>query len=233
MAKQQGLRGDDPYPILESLPGRVSRRKLRLFGCGCCRQRVWHLLTDVRSRRAVEVAERYAEGEADPATLRAAWLEAGRACQARGTAGFRSTVKTNAAAAAALAAHRNHSARAVAGRVFATVWYGEGLNNEARRGEERAAHLVLVRCVFGDTLQPVTIDPAWRSWNDGTVPQLAQAIYENRTLPEGTLDTTRLAVLADALEEAGCDDADLLAHCRGPGPHVRGCWVVDLLLGKK
>jgi hypothetical protein len=61
---------------------------------------------------------------------------------------------------------------------------------------------------------------------------LAQAAYEQRELPAGTLDLTRLAVLADALEEAGCDQADLLGHLRGPGPHVRGCWAVDLVLGK-
>jgi hypothetical protein len=61
---------------------------------------------------------------------------------------------------------------------------------------------------------------------------LAQAAYDERVLPAGTLDTARLAVLADALEDAGCADADLLGHLRGPGPHVRGCWAVDLLLGK-
>ena len=61
---------------------------------------------------------------------------------------------------------------------------------------------------------------------------LAPAAYDDRTLPAGTLDPDRLAVLADALEEAGCDNDDLLSHVRGPGPHVRGCWVVDLLLGK-
>ena len=61
---------------------------------------------------------------------------------------------------------------------------------------------------------------------------LARAAYDQRELPSGALDTTRLAVLADALEEAGCDQADLLTHLRGPGPHVRGCWVVDLILGK-
>jgi hypothetical protein len=62
---------------------------------------------------------------------------------------------------------------------------------------------------------------------------LAQAAYDQRELPAGTLDPTRLAVLADALEEAGCDQADLLSHLRDPGPHVRGCWVIDLLLGKE
>ena len=61
---------------------------------------------------------------------------------------------------------------------------------------------------------------------------MAQVIYEDRDLPSGHLDNARLAVLGDALEDAGCTDADILKHCRGSGPHVRGCWVVDLLLGK-
>jgi hypothetical protein len=61
---------------------------------------------------------------------------------------------------------------------------------------------------------------------------VARAAYDERELPSGTLDGARLAVLTDALEESGCDQADLLAHLRGPGPHVRGCWAVDLILGK-
>ena len=61
---------------------------------------------------------------------------------------------------------------------------------------------------------------------------LARAAYDQRELPAGTLDTARLAVLADALEDAGCANADILNHCRRPGVHVRGCWAVDLLLGK-
>ena len=59
-----------------------------------------------------------------------------------------------------------------------------------------------------------------------------QAAYEERELPAGTLDLARLAILADALEEAGCTNADILNHCRVPGVHVRGCWAVNLLLGK-
>ena len=70
------------------------------------------------------------------------------------------------------------------------------------------------------------------AWNDAVVVRLAQSAYEERHLPAGTLDNGRLAVLADALEEAGCTDADILDHLRGPGPHVRGCWPVDLCLGK-
>jgi hypothetical protein len=79
----------------------------------------------------------------------------------------------------------------------------------------------------------VTSDTAWLTWNGGIVPKLAAAIYEERELPQGTLDNTRLAVLADAPEEAGYTNGDILDHCRKPGTHVRGCWVVDLLLGKE
>jgi hypothetical protein len=61
---------------------------------------------------------------------------------------------------------------------------------------------------------------------------IAQGAYDQRELPAGTLDTSRLAVLADALEEVGCTDPDLLDHLRGPGPHYRGCWAIDILLGK-
>jgi hypothetical protein len=78
----------------------------------------------------------------------------------------------------------------------------------------------------------VAVDPAWLAWHDGAVVKLAEAVYEERELPSGHLDAGRLAILADMLEEAGCCDAGLLGHLRGPGPHVRGCFAVDLLLGK-
>jgi hypothetical protein len=78
----------------------------------------------------------------------------------------------------------------------------------------------------------VAVGDGWLAWGSGTVRRLAGAAYEERELPGGTLDTTRLAVLADALEEAGCTDPMLLGHLRGPGPHPRGCWAVDLILGK-
>src|SRR5262245_56387085 len=90
----------------------------------------------------------------------------------------------------------------------------------------------LVREIFGNPFCPAVVDPAWLTWNSGTVARLAQAAYEERELPAGRLDAARLAVLADALEEASCADPSLLEHIRGPGPHVRGCWAVDALLGK-
>lgn len=87
----------------------------------------------------------------------------------------------------------------------------------------------LLRDVVGNPFRPATLDPAWRS---PSVTDLAQAAYKERKLPGGELDPLRLGVLADALEEAGCGSADLLAHLREPGPHFRGCWAVDLVLGK-
>jgi hypothetical protein len=96
---------------------------------------------------------------------------------------------------------------------------------QAVAAEEREAQCILLRDIFGNPFRPVTIDPSWLTWNGSTVVKLADAIYEDRAFD-------RLPVLADALEEAGCSDQAILDHCRGPGPHVRGCWVVDLMLGK-
>ncbi len=91
----------------------------------------------------------------------------------------------------------------------------------------------LLRDVVANPFRPASIvDPAWLAWRGGVVRELARAAYEGRLLPEGTLEPARLAVLADALEEAGCDYAELLGHLRGPGVHVRGCHALDLLLGK-
>ena len=97
------------------------------------------------------------------------------------------------------------------------------------KDESTAFQLGTLYDIFGNPFRPVLIHPSWLT----TTPlRLAQAAYDDRQLPSGLFDLQKLAILADALEEAGCTDAEILAHCRGPGPHVRGCWVVDLLLGK-
>ena len=84
----------------------------------------------------------------------------------------------------------------------------------------------LLRNIAGRPFRPDhAIGPSWLAWNDGAVGKVAAAIYDDQTFD-------RLPLLADALEDAGCTGADILSHCRGPGVHVRGCWVVDLLLGK-
>jgi hypothetical protein len=81
----------------------------------------------------------------------------------------------------------------------------------------------LIRCIFGDPFRPVAVDPAWLT---SDVLTLARGIYDEKAFD-------RLPILADALQDAGCEDEALLSHCRGPGPHVRGCWVADLVLGKE
>ena len=81
----------------------------------------------------------------------------------------------------------------------------------------------LIRDIFGNPFRPVSLSPEWRT---STAVALAQQMYDSR-------DFSAMPILADALQDAGCDNADILDHCRGPGPHVRGCWVVDLVLEKK
>ena len=88
---------------------------------------------------------------------------------------------------------------------------------------ERSIYGDLVHCVFGNPFRPAPFSPAWRT--DATI-ALARHMYESR-------EFSAMPILADALQDAGCDSADILDHCRGPGPHVRGCWVVDLVLGKE
>jgi hypothetical protein len=83
-----------------------------------------------------------------------------------------------------------------------------------------------IREVFCNPVRTLTVDPAWLTWGDGIVVRLARAAYDERRFDD-------LPILADALEDAGCADAELLGHLRGPGPHVRGCWAVTLLLGKE
>jgi hypothetical protein len=121
------------------------------------------------------------------------------------------------------------------GIASAGAWFGAvrtAAGTAARLGSsEPTVQAALLRDIF-NPFRPVSLAPAVLTWHDSTVVRLARAAYDQRHLPDGTLDNGRLAVLADALEEAGCQDQDILSHCRSGGEHVRGCWVVDLILGK-
>jgi hypothetical protein len=100
------------------------------------------------------------------------------------------------------------------------------------KAAERSAQCRLLHDIVGNPFRPAAaLDPACVAWRGEVVRELAWAAYDER-LPEGTLEPARLVLLADALEDAGCIDAELLGHLRGPGPHVRGCWAVDLVLWK-
>jgi hypothetical protein len=225
---------------------RGCRRQLRLFACACCR-RAWHLLPQRQLTRALQVCERYADGRAGGAERSAARAEAheaaGRAgAIPRGMAarGVWCAAEANALSAAC-GAHtyaanaRMHEALAAAGDLH-SAREGRPLTAPESRAvagpaihAERGRHCLLARDIFGNPFRPVAINPACLTTQ---VVALAQAAYDQREMPSGHLAPDRLAVLADALEEAGCTDQAVFEHLRGPGPHVRGCWVVDLLPGK-
>jgi hypothetical protein len=161
------------------------------------------------------VAERFADGQATAPTLRKWQAAAFEAFELTGEAGH-----LDAADAAYCVAHEDAATAA--------------LNvSESVAEVEEVGQCDLLRDIVGNPFRvPPPIDRAWLCWNDGTIPRLALASYEERSLPAGVLDTVRLSVLADALEDAGCADADLLGHLRGSGPHVRGCFALDAVLGK-
>jgi hypothetical protein len=224
----------DPQPMIECLRGKVSERKLRLFAAAAAR-RIWRQLTDERSRRGVEAVEEYVNGQASDQDLRRAGEAAGEAAATGPWKYHWSPVAATAAAAACRNPMTIEAAAAAArGAVDAADLEYELplLDRLIAEESDLIAQCQLLRDLFGNPFCPATISPFWLTWNDATVVRLAQSAYAERHMPEGTLDNGRLAVLADALEEAGCNDADVLGHLRGPGPHVRGCWPVDLCLGK-
>jgi hypothetical protein len=184
-------------------------------------------LRDERSRNAIELAERFAEGSAIEEELTQArrdaddvWLE----WAYEGGSGPVSDAEMDASEAAYHAAW--YAERAISAARSASDIAAHALSYEGKQSVEQESQCRLLREHFGNPIHPASVDPSWLAWNGGTIPKLAQAMYDERTFD-------RLPILADALEEAGCDSADILNHCRKPGGHVRGCWVVDLISGKK
>jgi hypothetical protein len=193
MKEAEWLACDDPGKMLNFLGRKASERKLRLFVVACCLGD-WSSLYEDRSRRLVELAERYADGEASEAEL----AEARRIAY---PGELLSMIDPKVAGAALV------------------------LVRVMKR--EPARQVRNLREIFGNPFRRRrSTDPAWLSWSGGTVRKLDQSIYDERAFD-------RLPVLADALEEAGCTDAVILSHCRSGEGHVRGCWVVDLLLDRE
>jgi hypothetical protein len=206
-------------------------RAFRLFACACCR-RVWHLLGDERSRAAVGVSEQYADGRATRSAQGRAFRAAEEVVGTLKSSGRGNRAPYLAATMAMWAAadsiqdavgFTSETSEALAGHLAQKA----GQLRAAARAAEERRQCDLLRCLAGNPFRPPpALDPTWLAWNDRAVPRLAQTIYE-----ECTFD--RLPVLADALEEAGCTDAQVLEHARRPGEHARGCWVVDWVLEKK
>lgn len=250
MTKKEWLSCRLPMEMLTFVRKKATGRKLRLFAVGCCRL-TWHLLDEPTGRHLVEVSERLADGNSTKVEWAAAVIKAKQARETlnarqpkaykrsrdAGEAGSCLITALDAAIATAsptgrdaahsssvAAAHATgtHAARLASGPLYADAESYVAAENVGRVGEyQRQADLV--RDLFGPLpFRPVTIPSSLLT---SSVTRLAQAIYDEHRFGD-------MPILADALEEAGCDNEEVLAHCRAATPHVRGCWVVDLVLGK-
>jgi hypothetical protein len=235
MNEGKWLQCTSPMPMLDFLQGKVSERKLRLFAVACCRP-FWHLL-DARKRRAIEILERYADGGTtenevrglarlfDKSDAEPAHLAVANAVMSL----LNLLAPADPTRDAMFAAY--HAARA-AGKEAGPGWESshdeeggedrESLPGAIARAQESLAQCRLLRDIAGDPFRPVAVDLAW---NVPAVAARARIIYESRTFD-------RMAELAVSLADAGCADNRILEHCRAAGPHVRGCWLLDLILGK-
>ena len=228
------------FELLGFLGDRLGDRKRRLFAVACCR-RFAHRLDDPRSRRALEVAERYAEGLASEEErllaeedgfdahiqMRESRLDANSP-----VVWSRQAELLTQASALSVALGTYYAEDAADHSRWSLAALGQGWLAEQ---QEEALQCQLLRDVVGSPFRRVTVEPAWRLYNEGAARHLAEWIHEQR-------DFERLPILGDALEEAGCADEAILDHCRQgwgarPGEqrieHVRGCWVIDLILGRE
>jgi hypothetical protein len=228
MTEADWLACTDPTPMLEFLRGKASDRKLRLFAVACWR-RIWPLLSDERSRRAVEVAEQFADGLLSEPELRRSHFAADKAASEAAYPSYAPYSQADPAAAYAASAATSQWPLNVVGQTACAAsnasfcCFRSEASADAARAAELREQCHLLCDIFGPLLlRPVAFDPFWLT---STVKQLAGAIYDYHAFD-------CLPVLADALEEASCTNPDILAHCREPGPHIRGCWVLDLILGK-
>jgi hypothetical protein len=232
MSESEWLACQDPQAMLTFLleNGKTSDRQLRLFAVACCRL-LWHILPDERNRNAIEVAERFAEGTATRKELDMAKVSALEAASAAasGGPGVGERERLNAYNAA-VATARCTERRAITAASRTVSWVCSYPPSSSPASGTEVCELL--RCIFGNAWRPLPpLDASLLTWHAGVVTNLARAAYDERVMPKGKLDSARLAVLCDALEEADAD-AELITHLRSSGPHVRGCHAVDAILGK-
>jgi hypothetical protein len=239
MTADEWQASDDAMKMLNSVRGRASPRKLRLFQVACVR-RIWPYVTDPASRALVELVERADDGQLPEAAFLAVpydWLtdDGGgpgpaerHAFMVAGHVGYSLVSPLHGSP---FPPDDWRDAVAAASGAATVVAQAAGLPRGDERlpayrtlqAQEAAAQAGLVRDLFGNPFRPVAADARWRTTD--TV-GLATGIYDERAFD-------RLPVLADALMDAGCADEQVLGHCRSEEPHVRGCWLVDLVLRKE
>ncbi|HUR53315.1 MAG TPA: hypothetical protein VMZ71_04255 [Gemmataceae bacterium] len=212
------LESVSPGHLARFLLNEASPRKSGLFIRHLCRC-FPDVFSDPRTRAALDAADALEAGEI-------AEDEFARAIRAAGEAGAQppGVVATAEGYAAQVAGHTASVGfyPGVLASMRSAVLAHEGAGRGPRKNPTARAMRPVFFEHFGDPKSPVELDPLWRS---STVRALANGVYADRAFD-------RLPILADALMDAGCGHADILDHCRSDSPHVRGCWVVDLLLGK-
>jgi hypothetical protein len=231
MTRSEWLKATNPHELLAHLGDNAGDRKLRLVACACAR-RAWALLRDKRTRKAIEIAERYADGLVVAKKVILASEAAGSAVEEAPTefdgqiamVGYRVThANTAVAARETLGMVINAAARLARETCLVDAEASKAWTAAAMA--ELTAQAKLVRDIFGNPWRSAKLKSSWVQDHKGAVVRLAQTIYDERAFAS-------LPKLAHALEKAGCRDSAILAHCRGTDEHVRGCWVLDLLLGK-
>ena len=235
MTQEQWLVCMDPAHMIDYLffDRRVSDRKLRLFACACCR-RIKRLIEDEDIPELLDLAEGFADGGVDQTSF-VTHREVLLRRYGSVFAGLPEYHPADAAREAVLRAasfaydtipetYEDNDDAPYPDWAATFARYAVGGEQGEFRSEqtEGSSQVKLLNDIFGNPFRPVTVEPGWRTAN---VVELARTIYEERAFD-------RLPILANALMDAGCNDEQVLDHCRGPGPHVRGCWVVDLVLGK-
>jgi hypothetical protein len=242
MTEAEWLTATDPTPMLEYICKNTSNRKLRLFATTCCR-RIAHVISDENIRLIVDVSEKYADGmnasldsefhdsifsdfhdyrENRQVTVAEAIALSAVSC-------LRQDLKCSDASqdSAFVVGHLELARQNLTKEEEERTVNSQGAtvkNAIISRGrkQELKEQARLIRDIFGNPFRPVVVEPSWLT---STVLALTSQMYDSR-------DFSPMPILADALQDAGCDNEDILNHCRQPSEHVRGCWVVDLILGK-
>lgn len=211
------LEKTDPWRMLEFVLGKASDRKKRLFACVCC-EAVEPLYPQQWYREVVDIVRAFADGSVTAEVLHNAHLRIRAEVDAKKGGDGSAIQRMFSHVRNAVSGATNSDATEAARQAFWRVYEAKKIRDETGGPE---LQLTLLRDIFGILFRPVVLNPSWLT---STVTAIARQMYELR-------DFGAIPILADALQDAGCENEYILNHCRAPGVHIRGCWLVDLVLG--